>query len=396
MSLTTLDMYGNVDSNYSGSKCITFSGASNAPDGTGASYGSQGTCPSGTQVTFASGLAVGADVVPITLYDAQSFSLVATDASSGASGAVNLVVGPANLDSFALAPSDSSPVAGSAFTVAMTALDQWQNVDTNYTGNQCIAFSGASNAPGGTAPSYPSGVPCLSGDSPVDFSAGVATEGAAPSITLYDSQPVDLLATDVPSLHFGSTTIHVTPGTLHSFAVIPDATSQTAGTQFNVRLSALDQYRNVDTNFTGAQCVTFSGPDNSPSGATPKYPDPGTCAAGASAVTFANGYVDGPNILKVTLYDAASADLTATLTSGTQTGTVGITVVPSPTVAGIGITAVTQNPNPVLSCTGGVGAMYLFLEWRARLERERPDCVAPTRGPVRKCDRQQHREPHVD
>ena len=67
----------------------------------------------------------------------------------------------------------------------------------------------------------------------------------------------------------------MTPGTLHTFAVIPDATTETAGTPFNVRLTALDQYQNVDTNFTGAQCVTFSGPDNAPNGATPTYPGQG-------------------------------------------------------------------------------------------------------------------------
>jgi hypothetical protein len=356
VSITTLDQYGNVDTNYSGSQCITFSGASNAPDGTGATFGTAGSCLTGNQVTFASGLAVGSDVVPVTLLDAQSLSLVATDPSSGATGALNLAVGPANLESFTLTPSDSSPVAGSAFTVGMTALDQYKNVDTNYTGNQCIAFSGASNAPDGTVAGYPASGSCLSGGSQITFTGGLATAGDAPSITLYDSQPVDLLATDVPSLHFGSTTITVNPGTLHSFAVVPDSTTQTAGTVFNVRLTALDPFKNVDTNFTGPQCVTFSGPDNAPNGASPTYPAPGICATDSSAVTFVNGYVAGPNILSVTLFDAETADLTATLTTGTQTGSQSITVNASPVIAGIGITGITLNTTPLLSCGGGVGS----------------------------------------
>jgi hypothetical protein len=97
VSLTSLDQYGNTDTNYNGSQCIAFSGASNSPDGTGPSYGLPGTCSSGTPITFASGLATGADVASITLYDAQSLSLVATDTSSGATGSVNLSVGPAAL-----------------------------------------------------------------------------------------------------------------------------------------------------------------------------------------------------------------------------------------------------------------------------------------------------------
>ena len=357
VSLTALDSYGNVDTNYSGPQCIVFSGGSNAPDGTGATYGDSGTCASGTQVTFDSGLATSAGAASITLYDAQTLALTATDTSSSATGSVNLVVGPADFDSFSLAPSDSSPVAGAPITIGLTALDQYQNVDTNYTGSQCIAFSGPSNAPDGTGPSYPSAGSCVSGGDEATFTAGLATDGAAPSVTLYDSQTVDLVATDVPSLHFGSAVIDVTPGTLHSFALVPDFTTQTAGMPFNVRLTALDLNQNVDTNFTGAQCVTFSGPDSAPNGITPSYPDPGGCGAGASAVTFDRGYVDGPNILSVTLFDAETADLVATLTTGTQTGAQEITVNASSTIAGIGITGVTQNTTSLLSCTGGVGSL---------------------------------------
>jgi len=357
VSLTTLDSYGNVDTNYSGSQCITFSGASNAPNA-GPNYGPPGSCTSGTPITFAGGVASGSDVASISLYDVQALSLVATDASSGATGSVNLSVGPAALDSFSLAPSNSSPVAGNPFTIGITALDQYGNTDTNYTGSQCIVFSGASNAPDGTGPSLPEPGSCTSGGDEVTFAAGIASEANAPSLTLYDSQLVDLIATDVPSQHFGSTSINVTPGTLHTFAVIPDATTETAGTAFNVRLTALDQYQNVDTNFTGAQCVTFSGPDNAPNGATPDYPDPGgSCATPSSAVTFDNGFVDGPNILSVTLFNAETADLTATLTTGTQTGSQSITVNAAPAIAGIGITGITTNSTPGLSCTGGVGSI---------------------------------------
>jgi hypothetical protein len=74
-------------------------------------------------------------------------------------------------------------------------------------------------------------------------------------------------------------------------------------------------------------------------------------------VTFLNGYVDDANILSVTLFDAQTADLTATLTPGTQTGSTEITVNPSPTVAGIGITGVIQDADPSLSCVGGVGSI---------------------------------------
>ena len=357
VSLTALDQYGNTDSNYSGSRCVVFSGESDAPDGTGPSYGAAGSCTSGTQVSFIAGVADGANVVPITLFNAQSTSLVVTDPITGATGLVNLSVGPATLDSFSLSPSNADPVAGDAITVGLTALDQYGNVDSNYTGSECLAFSGASNAPDGTGPSYPGAGSCTAGSSEVAFDGGVAAGGDAPSITFYDAQPVDLIVTDVLTQHFGSIPIDVTPGTLSGFAVIPDSHTETAGTPFDARLSALDQYQNVDTNFTGPQCVTFSGPDPAPNGTSPTYPVPGTCATGSSAVTFDDGYVDGPNVLSVTLFDAETTDLTATLATGTQTGTTPINVNASPTVAGIGITGITQNATPLLSCTGGVGSL---------------------------------------
>jgi hypothetical protein len=168
---------------------------------------------------------------------------------------------------------------------------------------------------------------------------------------------VDLVATDVPSQSSGSTMVNITPGTLDTFAVIPDATTQTAGAGFGVRLTGLDLYQNVDTNFTGSQCVTFSGPDQAPNGATPQYPTSSDCATGSSPVTFVNGYADGPNSLDITLFDAETTPLTVTLTTGTQTGSHEIVVSASPTVAGIGITEITPNAIPALACGGGVGSI---------------------------------------
>src|SRR5580692_3745787 len=175
VSVTALDAYGNTDSNDSTSQCVVFSGGSNAPDGTEPSYGTAGSCSLGTQVSFIAGVADGADVVPITLFNAQATTLVATNPVSGATGLVNLSVGPAVLDSFSLAPSNATPVAGNAITVGLTALDQYGNTDVNYSGNECITFSGASNAPDGTAPNFPAPGSCGSGNSEVAFSGGLAT-----------------------------------------------------------------------------------------------------------------------------------------------------------------------------------------------------------------------------
>ena len=48
--------------------------------------------------------------------------------------------------------------------------------------------------------------------------------------------------------------------------------TQTAGTAFNVTITATDAYGNAATNYAGAQTVTFTGPSNSPNGTAPAYP----------------------------------------------------------------------------------------------------------------------------
>jgi hypothetical protein len=182
-------------------------------------------------------------------------------------GSVNLSVGPATLDALSLTRSDSSPVVGTALTVGLTVLDEYQNVDIDYSGSQCLALRGASNSPDGTGATYPNHGSGQAGASEVQFIAGLATGADAPSLTLYDSRLVDPWRPTSRAGIFGSAALNVTPGALRTFAVVPGSTIETAGTAFNVRLTALDPYRNVDTNFTGARCVTFSGPDDAPNGA---------------------------------------------------------------------------------------------------------------------------------
>jgi hypothetical protein len=102
-------------------------------------------------------------------------SLTVTQGSvSGTTGTFN-VTNKNALSSFAVA-NPGNQVAGTAFAVSLTALDQYGNTDTNYTGNQTLTWSGTAtaSAPDTTAPTL---------TNPVSFSAGTAS----PSITLTDA-----------------------------------------------------------------------------------------------------------------------------------------------------------------------------------------------------------------
>ena len=174
---------------------------------------------------------------------------------------------------------------------------------TGYTGSQTVTFTGPSNAPSGTPPTYPA---------TVSFTAGV---GTASGIKLYDVQSTTLTATQ------GSIT-----GTTGSFTVALAATTKftvtnsanpTAGAPLSITLTATDAYGNTTPSYTGSHIVAWSGAMTSPGGTAPVYP--------ATTVSFTNGV--STTALSATLDAAGSNPLSAT--SGSVTGVDTITVAPA-------------------------------------------------------------------
>ncbi len=187
-------------------------------------------------------------------------------------------------------PTPSAQEAGVAFSVTLTATDEYGNTATSYAGAKTVSWSEPSNSPSAKAPSYPA---------TVTFTAGV---GTAASIKLYDAQSTTLKAKE------GTTAIEGASG---SFAVkaatakkltVPTPSEQEAGAAFNVTVSAIDEYGNTATSYAGAKTLAWSGPANAPSGTTPEYP------TSATAVTFAAG-VGTASAIK--LDDAQSTTLKA-------------------------------------------------------------------------------------
>ncbi|MEA2217342.1 MAG: hypothetical protein QOK19_2903 [Solirubrobacteraceae bacterium] len=270
-TLTAIDAYGNTQPSYAGTKAVTFSGPTTSPTGKAPLYAET--------VTFNGGVGSAA----VTLYNAQSANLKASDGTfSGTS--TSFTVAGAAAATFTL--STPAPTAGSTFSETITAKDLYGNTATGYTGSKAITFSGPGNSPGGKAPSYPS---------TVSFSSG---SGTTSSPTIYDAGTMTLTATQ------GTIT-----GTSASFTVAPAGASafawealstQTAGTAFSATLTADDAYGNV-ANYQGTKTLTFGGAKSSPGGKAPSYP---------ASVIFTAGTGTANNI---TLYDADSAVvLTAT------------------------------------------------------------------------------------
>jgi hypothetical protein len=226
-------------------------------------------------------------------------------ATSAPSGPVT--VPAAVLSSFDLAPSTSTPQAGTAFTVGITAMDQYGEVDASYTGLECLTFSGPAVSPSDIEPIYPQTPPCSTG-SAVTFLDGVASGANSPSLTLYDAQVVTLTATDNPSGVSGTTDLTIVPGPISTFDVANPGT-RTVGQLFSDTITAIDGYGNTATSYVGTQVLDFSGPSDSPSGAMPSYP---------SSVFFTNGMGTAENI---TLVDAQTTALMASQSPITGTST---------------------------------------------------------------------------
>jgi hypothetical protein len=283
LALTALDAYGNTATGYAGSKTVAFSGPANSPNGKAPVYPAS--------VSFASGVGTAKG---ITLHNASAVTtLTAKEGGiSGSSG--SFTVAPASAASFSV-PTPSTQTAGSSFELTLTALDAYGNTATGYAGSKAISFSGPANSPNGKTPSYPAAV---------SFTAGV---GTAKPITLYNASATTTLTAKEGAISGSSASFTVSPASAASFAV-PTPSTQTAGSAFNVTITAKDAYGNTATGYGGSMPVAFSGPQTSPGGEAPKYP---------ASVSFAAGV----GTASVTIYDAGSTTLTAQ--EGSISGTSG-------------------------------------------------------------------------
>ncbi len=273
LTLTALDAYGNTATGYAGSKTISFSGPTNSPNNKAPSY------PATVSFTAGVGNAKG-----ITLYNASATTTLTAKEGTIAGSSGSFTVSPVGAASFTV-PTPSTQTAGSPFEATLTALDAYGNTATGYAGSKAISFSGPTNSPNNKAPSYPA---------TVSFTAGV---GNAKGITLYNASATTTLTAKEGTIAGSSGSFTVSPANAASFSVSTPST-QTAGTAFNLTLTAKDAYGNTATAYAGSMPIAFSGPLTSPDGEAPKYP---------TSVSFAAGV----GTASITIYDAGSTTLTA-------------------------------------------------------------------------------------
>jgi hypothetical protein len=244
VKLTAWDEWHNTITSYARTNKLQYAGAEASPSGTAPEYSAT------TEPTFSGGEAT---VTGFKLYKAASTTLTVKEEVSGHEGtsAAFTVKAAATTKKFSV-PTPSEQTAGTAFSVPLTATDEWGNKTTGYTGSKTLVWSGPSNSPSGQAPSYPSTA------TTVTFTAG---EGTASSITLYKA---------------ASTTLKVKEGTIAgtaaAFTVKADAatrlaftTSPSTPTAENTvfatqpKVTVQDAWQNTATTNTSNVTLTPSG-----------------------------------------------------------------------------------------------------------------------------------------
>jgi streptogramin lyase len=221
--------------------------------------------------------------------------VTATDTQPGISpDMVRVTVNPAAASTFTVTGFPSPVTAGTAATIAVTAIDPYGNVDTNYAGTVHLTSS--------------DGQALLPPDA--TLTNGVGTF----SVTLLTAGSQSITATDtvnatISGVQNGITVTAATADHLQ-ITVSPGITS---GTPFDLMVAVLDVYGNVVTGYQGT--ITFSVTDPDPG---VMFPGPYTFSPGTDAGvhTFGAGFVlitPGDQTITVTDDGGLTGSITVTL-----------------------------------------------------------------------------------
>ena len=298
----------------------------------------------------------------------SGYTLTATDAADSlnvpvASNAFNIAVGPPSQLTFAISPAGS--VTGDPFgTQPVVAIeDAGGNVVTTATNAVTLAIG--TNPGGGTlggcSATTTSGLASFSGCTINQAGNGYTLAASATSLAGATSSPFNVSAAQ-----------------LTSFQVSPATGTPTAGTPFNVTITALDQLGDRFSGFTGSQALTWSGTAtaSSPNDTAPTLPTP--------RPRFTNGAATA----SVTLTKAQNGAV-LTVAQGTPSGsTTGFTVngaataksftlsTPSPTAGTAFNETVTALDTYGNTATGYGGTQTLT--WSGTATASSPNNTAPT------------------
>jgi len=221
-------------------------------------------------------------------------------------GVISVLVTPAGASSFTVTPSTSTPAAGAAFNVTVTAKDTFGNIATDYSGQ--VGFSASPADPQGALPPNYTFVPSTDNGTHT-FSVTFKTAGNR-SVTVTDLANRSIT---------GSSSVVVNPGALDNIALSPVTATIAAGGSQTYTATGYDRYNNSLGNVTSATTFSIS-PDGSCTGATctATVPGPHTVTGDDSGKTATASLTVTAGALDHIVLSPATATITS---GGSQTYT---------------------------------------------------------------------------
>lgn len=256
---------------------------------------------------------------------------------------------------FTISGSTTTPATGAAVNLTITAKDVNNATVTTYASTHNLVFAGAESNVGGNAPTVvnSSGTAIDFGDpTTLSFSAGVASVGSSKNgvLKIYNPGAASITATDEAKelTTPAPLALNVLP-TASRFVIAAATTTPVAGATDYLKITAMDAYGNVSTNYTGSHSLVFAGPVASPGANAPTVTNSsGTAVAvgSATAINFDAGVAEGAggDGGSAVLCKAAAATLTVKEGSTVTTPT-GLSITASPaTATKLSLTSSTATP----------------------------------------------------
>lgn len=280
LTITAKDDNENTVTSYTGSKSLVFSGAASSPGNNAPtvanSSGSAIAFGKATALTFTAGVASVSSSKNglMKIYAAGPASVIASDGTIEAEPPLEVSVVSGAPTKYTLTAATTTPVAGSANDLTVSAVDTYGNPAASYDGTKSLTFSGAAESPGKNLPTVTdsSGAAVPFGTATaIDFSEGVAsTKGVANGeMTLYKSGSTSVKATDGSLTNSTALVVAVAPGAASKLVLTGSSATPSAISTSNLTTTAQDDFGNTDTAYVGLHDIYYSGASPSPSGVAP-------------------------------------------------------------------------------------------------------------------------------
>jgi hypothetical protein len=299
LTITAKDDNENTVITYTGSRSLTFSGASSSPGGTAPTVAnSSGTATAfgkATALTFVAGVASVSSSKNglMKIYRAGATTVSASDGTIATDPPlqVNVVSGAAT--KYTLTAATTTPVAGTADDLTIAAVDTYGNPAASYEGTKSLTFSGASESPAksiATVTDAAGAAVPFGTATAIEFSEGVATATGVANgeMTLYKSGSTSVKATDGALTNSTALVVTVAPGQARKLVLSGSSATPSATGTSNLTTTAQDDYGNTDSTYTGIRDIYFSGALPSPSAAAPTIVNTSGTAIAFGAATALN------------------------------------------------------------------------------------------------------------